>query len=50
MGASLLRVSPGVKQNFGDAARWYRRAGGRGFTDAQCNLGGVFGHGRGVKK
>jgi TPR repeat protein len=40
----------GVKQDFVEAARWYRKAADQGHAGAQCNLGFAFYQGQGVKQ
>ena len=40
----------GVKQDYGEAERWYRKAAEQGHAGAQCNLGVLFIEGRGVKQ
>jgi TPR repeat protein len=41
-------LGQGVQQNYGEAARWYRRAADQGFARAQTNLGYLFDEGLGV--
>ena len=38
----------GVTKDYGQAARWYRRAAEQGDADAQYNLGLMYYHGEGV--
>jgi TPR repeat protein len=40
----------GVKKNFVEAAKWYRRAADLGHARAQFNLGNLYVNGQGVKK
>ena len=40
----------GVKQDFGEAVRLYRKAADRGDADAQFNLGTMYDQGEGVKQ
>jgi uncharacterized protein len=40
----------GVKQNYKEAANWYRKAACQGFANAQFNLGGMYFDGKGVKR
>ena len=40
----------GVKQDYGEAVRWYRQAAEQGYANAQSNLGVKFDEGLGVKQ
>jgi TPR repeat protein len=46
----LLDTGRGVKQDFTEAAKWYRTAAERGHAVAQLNLGSLFELGQGVLK
>lgn len=46
--AHLYRQGLGVAQDFGEAARWYRRAAYLGLAGAQANLGAMYLRGQGV--
>ena len=40
----------GVKQDFGEAVAWYRKAAEQGHAGAQFNLGFMYDNGRGVEE
>lgn len=40
----------GVTQDRAEAFRWFERAAGRGYADAQYHLGFMYHHGRGVRR
>lgn len=40
----------GVKQDYVEAAKWYRKAADKGYTMAQFNLGLMYRDGEGVKQ
>ena len=40
----------GVKQDYGEAVRWYRKATEQGYASAQSNLGVMYANGNGVKQ
>lgn len=40
----------GVRKNFQQAAKWYRRVADQGAADAQSNLGLTYANGIGVRK
>jgi len=40
----------GVRQNYAEAARWYRKAAEKGWTWAQYSLGFMYEHGQGVDR
>ena len=40
----------GVKQDYAEAAKWYRRAADQGYGYSQNNLGWMYATGRGVPK
>ena len=46
----IFENGSGVKQNFSQAADWYRKAADQGFVDAEINLGAMYEHGHGVKQ
>ncbi len=48
--ASRFADGKGVKQDFDEATKWYRRSAGRGFTLAQYRLGTFYERGLGVSK
>jgi TPR repeat protein len=39
-----------VKQNYGEAARWWLNAAEQGYAKAQCSIGCMYYHGQGVKQ
>lgn len=41
---------PGIKQDYGEAARWYRRAAEAGYSPAQNALGALYRAGLGVRR
>lgn len=48
--AGLYMNGLGVRQDFGEAAKWYERAARQGDAVAQLNLGDLFAEGRGVQR
>jgi uncharacterized protein len=38
----------GVRQNYAEAVKWYRKAAEQGYAWAQYNLGFMYFHGQGV--
>lgn len=48
LGRALDRGRLGVATNQAEAVKWYRKAAEQNFAEAQCNLGGSYGLGRGV--
>ena len=40
----------GVRQDYVEAVKWYRKAAEQGHVDAQVNLGGLYADGRGVRQ
>ena len=40
----------GVRQNYAEALRWYRKAAEQGVAEAQYNLGVMYASGRGVRQ
>jgi TPR repeat protein len=40
----------GVPQDYGEAAKWFRKAAEQGHAEAQYNLGGMYFRGRGVPR
>ena len=40
----------GIKQNYFEAARWYRKAADQGYAEAQYRLGCMYEEGKGLKK
>ena len=44
----MYKKGEGVKQDYGRAVEWYRRAAEQGYADAQYNLSVMYGTGRGV--
>ena len=40
----------GVKQNYAEAVKWYRKAAEKGYAIAQNNLGEMYAQGKGVKQ
>jgi TPR repeat protein len=46
----MFKDGQGVKQDFGEAVRWYRKAADQGHAIAQINLGSMFKNGQGVKQ
>ena len=46
----LYHTGEGVKRDFAEAVKWYRRAAEQGHPDAQYNLGVAFAFGEGVKR
>jgi TPR repeat protein len=50
-GLSLMYyIGQGVKQDFKEAAKWYRKAADQGDAEAQSNLGTMYKDGLGVKQ
>ena len=43
-------IGQGVDKNYYEAAKWYRIAANRGYTNAQLNLGTLYRNGQGVTK
>ena len=46
----LYRYGRGVKQDYLEAADWYRKAAAKGYADAQNNLGVLYRDGEGVSQ
>jgi len=40
----------GVRQDYAEAAKWYRKAAEQGYAEAQFNLGTMYDEGRGVQQ
>ena len=40
----------GVRQNYAEALRWYRKAAEQGVAEAQYNLGAMYHNGQGVRQ
>jgi len=40
----------GVRQDYAEAAKWYRKAAEQGYAEAQFNLGTMYDEGRGVRQ
>ena len=46
----LYQRGLGVRQNYDQAIKWYKKSANQGDVDAQYNLGKLYQHGEGVKK
>ena len=47
---SVYEEGQGVKQDYFEAVKWYRKAAGQGHANAQANLGSAYVAGRGVRQ
>jgi putative SOS response-associated peptidase YedK len=47
---SLYYNGGGVRQDYAEAAKWYRKAADQGFAIAEYNLGSLYAYGEGVKQ
>ena len=46
----MYRKGLGVKQDYFEAVKWFRKAAEQGYAQAQFNLGTMYNNGRGVKQ
>ena len=46
----MYHAGKGEKQNYEEAAKWYRKAAEQGYSKAQCQLGSKYASGKGVEK
>ena len=46
----MYQTGEGVRQDYSEAVRWYRKAAEQGIVEAQFNLGVMYYNGYGVKQ